>query len=286
MTDTLPATRPVDLADAPPRPAGLLLRIAPTGMYAGRANVLVKRAFLVNRRAWLTIVSGFFEPIFYLLALGVGFGKLVTHVVGPGGVSISYTAFVAPALLAAAAMNGAVFESTFNIFHKLKYVKLYDSMLATPLGPVDIAIGEISWALVRGGIYAVGFLTVMAAMGLITSAWALLALPAVLLIALAFASFGMAVTTFMRSWQDFDLVNLAVLPMFFFSTTFYPLTVYPGWLRVVVQCFPLYHGVVLMRGLTTGFVGWGLLWHALYFVVMAVAGVIAAGHRLRKLLLK
>jgi lipooligosaccharide transport system permease protein len=286
MTDTLPAAREIE-ADAPPRPrVGLLLRIAPTGMYAGRANVLVRRAFLVNRRAWLTIVSGFFEPIFYLLALGVGFGKLVTHVVGPGGVSISYTAFVAPALLAAAAMNGAVFESTFNIFHKLKYVKLYDSMLATPLGPVDIAIGEISWALVRGGIYAVGFLTVMAAMGLISSAWALLALPGVLLIALAFASLGMAVTTFMRSWQDFDLVNLAVLPMFFFSTTFYPLTVYPSWLRPVVQCFPLYHGVALMRALTTGFVSWGLLWHVLYFVVMAVVGIVAAGHRLRKLLLK
>jgi lipooligosaccharide transport system permease protein len=286
MTDTLPATRPDALADAPPRPAGLLLRIAPAGMYAGRANVLVRRSFLVNRRAWLTIVSGFFEPIFYLLALGVGFGRLVTHVVGPGGVSVSYTAFVAPALLAAAAMNGAVFESTFNIFHKLKYVKLYDSMLATPLGPLDIAIGEISWALVRGGIYAVGFLIVMAAMGLLTSAWALLALPLVLLIALAFASLGMAVTTFMRSWQDFDLVNLAVLPMFFFSTTFYPLTVYPGWLRIVVQCFPLYHGVVLMRALTTGFVGWGLLWHVLYFVVMAAIGIVAAGHRLRKLLLK
>jgi lipooligosaccharide transport system permease protein len=286
MTDTVPATRPGDLAAAPPRPSGLLLRIAPTGMYAGRANVLVGRAFLVNRRAWLTIVSGFFEPIFYLLALGVGFGRLVTHVVGPGGISISYTVFVAPALLAAAAMNGAVFESTFNIFRKLSYVKLYDSMLATPLGPVDIAIGEISWALVRGGLYAGAFLTVMAAMGLLPSVWALLALPAVLLIALAFASLGMAATTFMRSWQDFDLVNLVTLPMFFFSATFYPLTVYPSWLRVVIQCFPLYHGVALMRALTTGFVGWGLLWHVLYFVVLIVVGLITAGHRLRKLLLK
>ena len=119
---------------APPR-AGLLLRVVPTGTYVGRANVVVRRAFLVNRRAWLTIVSGFFEPVFYLLALGVGFGKLVSHVAGPGGALISYTAFVAPALLAASAMNGAVFDSTFNIFHKLKYVKLYDSILATPLGP-------------------------------------------------------------------------------------------------------------------------------------------------------
>ena len=281
--DTL--IEPTPVAAAPQR-TGLLLRVIPSGSYSGRANVLVRRSLLVNRRAWLTIVSGFFEPVFYLLALGVGFGKLVSHVVGPGGVSITYSAFVAPALLAASAMNGAVFDSTFNIFHKLKYVKLYDSMLATPLGPADVAIGEISWALIRGGLYAFGFLTVMAAMGLITSPWALLALPAALLIALGFASIGMAATTFMRSWQDFDLVNLVVLPMFFFSTTFYPLSVYPGWLRIVVQCFPLYHGVALMRALTTGFVGWGLLAHALYFVVMAVAGLLVAGRRLRVLLLK
>ncbi|HEX4722081.1 MAG TPA: ABC transporter permease [Pseudonocardiaceae bacterium] len=281
--DTL--VQPAPVAAAPPR-TGLLLRVIPSGSYAGRAKMLVGRAFLVNRRAWLTVVSGFFEPVFYLLALGVGFGKLVSHVVGPGGVSITYSAFVAPALLAASAMNGAVFDSTFNIFHKLKYVKLYDSILATPLGPVDIAIGEICWALIRGGFYAFGFLIVMTVMGLITSPWALLALPAALLIALGFASVGMAATTFMRSWQDFDLVNLAVLPMFFFSTTFYPLSVYPGWLRVVVQCFPLYHGVALMRALTTGFVGWDLLGHALYFAVMAGFGMVLAGRRLRVLLLK
>jgi lipooligosaccharide transport system permease protein len=281
--DTL--IEPTSVTPPPPR-TGLLIRVIPGSGYAGRASVVVQRAFLVNRRAWLTIVSGFFEPVFYLLALGVGFGKLVSHVVGPGGVPISYSAFVAPALLASSAMNGAVFDSTFNIFHKLKYVKLYDSILATPLGPVDIALGEISWALIRGALYAFGFLTVMVAMGLISSPWALLALPTALLIALGFAAIGMATTTFMRSWQDFDLVNLAVLPMFFFSTTFYPLTVYPEWLRVVVECFPLYHGVVLMRALTTGYVGWGLLWHALYFVVMAAVGMFVAGRRLRVLLLK
>jgi lipooligosaccharide transport system permease protein len=265
---------------------GLALRVLPASSYVGRAHTLVQRALLTNRKAWLAILSGFFEPVFYLLALGVGFGKLVSQVSGPGGVPISYTAFVAPALLAASAMNGAVFDSTFNIFHKLKYVKLYDSILATPLGPVDVALGEISWALVRGALYSAGFLIVMAVLGMITTPWGLLAFPAALLIALAFASTGMAVTTFMRSWQDFDLVNLAILPMFFFSTTFYPLTVYPRWLQVVVQCFPLYHGVAMMRSLTTGYVGWGLLGHALYFAVMAAVGGFFAGRRLRILLLK
>jgi lipooligosaccharide transport system permease protein len=179
-----------------------------------------------------------------------------------------------------------VFDSTFNIFHKLKYAKLYDSMLATPLGPVDVALGELSWALLRGGLYAAAFLVVMQLMGLISSVWALLALPAALLIAIAFAGAGMAATTFMRSWQDFDLVNLAVLPMFFFATTFYPLSVYPRWLQIVVECLPLYQGVALMRALTTGVVDWGLLGHAGYLVVLAGIGATVAARRLKSLLLK
>ena len=99
-----------------------------------RAWPLVERNLLVYRRSWLLIVSGFFEPVFYLLSLGVGIGALVGTVTGPDGQAIEYTAFVAPALLAASAMNGAVYDSTFNVFFKLKYAKTYDAMLATPLG--------------------------------------------------------------------------------------------------------------------------------------------------------
>ncbi len=283
MTNAL-TPRSEDLA-ATPQPSGILLRMLPPGLYVGRARMVMHRSFLVNRRSWMTVFSGFFEPVFYLLALGVGFGKLVSHVVGPGGAPISYVAFVAPALLASSAMNGAVFDSTFNVFHKLKYAKVYDTMLATPLGPADIAIGEIGWALLRGGLYSVGFLLVLAVMGLLHSAWALLALPAALLIALAFAAIGMATTTFMRSWQDFDLVNLAVLPMFFFSTTFYPLSVYPRPLQIIVECFPLYHGVAMMRALTIGVVDWGLLGHAAYFLVLALVGGVWTARRLKVLLL-
>jgi lipooligosaccharide transport system permease protein len=248
--------------------------------------VLVERAFLVYRRAWLSFVSGFFEPLFFLLSLGYGFGKLVSQVEGPGGQLLSYPAFVAPALLAASAMNGAVFDATYNIFFKFKYAKLYDAMLATPMGPLDIAVGEIAWALLRGGMYSAAFLSVMLGMGLISSAWALLALPACLLVAFAFAAVGMAATTFMRSWQDFDLVQLAVLPLFLFSTTFYPLSIYPEALRTVVQWTPLYHAIELMRGLTTGVVSWTMLGHVAYFTVMALAGVVVAARRLGHLLLK
>ncbi len=277
----------VDQKSAEPRPgAGLVFRIVPPGLYAGRASVLVERSFLVYRRAWLSFVSGFFEPLFFLLSLGYGFGRLVTEVEGPGGQLMSYPAFVAPALLAASAMNGAVFDSTYNVFFKFKYSKLYDAMLATPMGPLDIAIGEISWALLRGGMYSAAFLSVMFGMGLISSAWALLALPACLVVAFAFAAAGMAATTFMRSWQDFDLVQLAVLPLFLFSTTFFPLSVYPPLLRTIVTWTPLYHAIELLRGLTTGVVGWGMLGNLAYFAVMAAVGLVIASRRLGTLLLK
>ena len=95
---------------------------------------------------------GFFEPLFYLLALGVGLGRLVGDVPAPDGQPITYGAFVAPALLAASAMNGAIYDATFNVFFRLKYDKIYDAILATPMRPGDIALGEIGWALIRGAL--------------------------------------------------------------------------------------------------------------------------------------
>jgi lipooligosaccharide transport system permease protein len=269
-----------------PTPPPLLARLLPAASYAGRSRALVRRSAVASRRTWLAFVSGFFEPVFYLVAMGQGLGSLVGALPGPDGRPISYAAYIAPGLLAASAMNGAVFDATYNVFFKLKYNRLYDAVLATPLGPVDIALGEIAWALIRGGLYALGFLSVMAAFGLLISPWALLVLPAALVVAFAFAAVGMAATTYMRSWQDFDLVTLAILPMFLFATTFYPLSVYPRWLQVAVEVMPLFHAVELMRGLTTGVVHAGLLGHLGYFLAMIVAGVVVAARRLDVLLLK
>jgi lipooligosaccharide transport system permease protein len=264
----------------------LLARLLPAGSYAGRSRALVRRSAVASRRTWLAFMSGFSEPVFYLVAMGQGLGSLVGALPGPDGRPISYAAYIAPGLLAASAMNGAVFDATYNVFFKLKYNRLYDAVLATPLGPVDIALGEIAWALIRGGLYALGFLSVMAAFGLLTSPWALLVLPAALVVAFAFAAVGMAATTYMRSWQDFDLVTLAILPMFLFATTFYPLSVYPRWLQVAVEVMPLFHAVELMRGLTTGVIHAGLLGHLGYFLAMIVAGLVVAARRLDVLLLK
>lgn len=278
-------------ATAPPLPpaearAGLTLRIVPPGLYARRGHVVLERAFRVYRRGWMLIFSGFFEPLFYLFALGTGLHTLVGTVTAPGGQVVSYSAYIAPALLAASAMNGAVYDSTMNVFFKLKYAKLYDSMLATSLGPLDVALGEIGWALIRGGLYSAGFLVVMVAMGLTASWWAALMLPAALLVAFAFGAIGMAVTSYLKTWQDLDLIQLAVLPMFLFSGTFYPLSVYPTWLRVIVECLPLHHAIALLRGLNFGAVDPALLGHAVYFVVMAAVGLVITTRRLDVLLLR
>jgi lipooligosaccharide transport system permease protein len=265
-------------------PAPLLA--ARRGALGGRGSVhLIERHARVYRRTWLVLASGFFEPLFYLLSIGVGIGALVGTVRFDGH-TVPFTSFVAPALLATSAMNGAIFDSTFNIFFRLKYAKLYDATLATPMRPGDVALGEIGWALIRGGLYACAFMIVMLAMGLVHSPWATLDIPLALLIGFAFSGAGMAATTYMRSWQHFEFVMLATLPMFLFSTTFYPLSVYPRPLQLVVDVTPLYQGIALLRGLTLGFVGPGLLWHVLYLAVMGVLGLAIASRRIGKLLLR
>jgi lipooligosaccharide transport system permease protein len=252
---------------------------------AGRAAHLVERNAIMYRRGWPVIVSGFIEPLLYLLAIGFGVGALVGSTVSVNGHSLRYAVFVAPALMASAAMNGAIFETAFNFFYKLKYVKLYDAVLATPLGVADIALGEIAWALIRGTLYAFGFIVVMAALGLVISPWALLALPAAMLIGFSFAAVGTAASTFVRTWQDFDLVLTVLIPLFLFSATFYPISLYPGPLQVVVQLTPLYHGVDLIRALTTGTVGPGQLVNVAYLAALGLAGTWIASRRVEKLLL-
>jgi lipooligosaccharide transport system permease protein len=269
----------------------LPLRVAPPGLASrllgtGRARYLVERNLRVYRNGWAVLVSGIFEPIFYLLSVGVGVAQLVGDVALPGGRLVTYTAFIAPAMLASSAMNGAIYDATFNLFFKLKYNKLYDAVLATPVTPVDVAAGEIAWALMRGSFYSAAFLVVMLVMGLVGSWWAVLALPAVILIGFSFAAVGTAATTYMRSWQDFEYVTLVTLPMFLFSATFYPLSTYPPALQHLVQLSPLYHAAALLRELTTGAVSPGSLLHVAVLLALGLVGVLVTGRRLETLLLK
>jgi lipooligosaccharide transport system permease protein len=267
-------------------PAASVLRITPAAFLGTRrAAHMVERNVYVYRRGWVILLSGFCEPFFYLLSIGVGLATLV----GPLRVTphevVGYTTFVAPGLLASSAMNGALFDATFNLFHKLKFSHTYESVLSTPLTVADVATGELGWSMLRSGLYSGSFLCIMTGLGYTGTAWAVWCYPGALLIAFAFGSVGMAATTYMRSWQDFDFVSLAILPMFLFSATFYPLSVYPGWLQVVVECTPLYQGVAILRGADLGIFDWAILGHVAYLAAMGGAGLVVTGRRLSTLLL-
>ena len=261
-----------------------VLRIIPAEWFEiRRPHRLVERSLMVYRHTWIIIVSGIFEPLFYLLSIRVGLSELVGEVEVDGRL-VPYDDFVAPGLLAAAAMNGAIFDSTMNIFHKWKAARLYDAVLSTPMTAGDVALGEISFAVLRGVFYAAAFLATMAVLGMTQSWWALAAIPIAGLIGYAFAALGMAATTYMRGWADFEYVPAATLPLFLFSATFYPVSAYGdfGW---VVQLSPLYHGVELVRAANLGVWEWADLAHAGVLVALAAVGTTIAARRLGRLLL-
>jgi lipooligosaccharide transport system permease protein len=255
-----------------------------------RPTRMVERNLLVYRRTFMVIFSGFFEPLFYLFSMGFGMGALIGAVQLDNGSSVPYAVFVAPALLASSAMNGAIYETSNNFFYKLKYAKLYDAVIATPMSLSDVARGEILWALLRGSLYVVGFLAVIAVLGigglgLISSPLGILAFPAAMVVGFGFAGAGMAASTFVRKWQDFDILQLAIMPMFLFSGTFYPITAYPPALQVFVQCTPLYRGVHLIRALTTGTPDLWMAADVAYLLVMGLIGLWIVAKRLNRLLL-
>ncbi len=245
---------------------------------------LIERNVMVYRRTWLILFSGFFEPLFYLFFFVYPLQEFRDPSVTLGGETLEYAAFVAPALLAASAMNGAFYDAT-NVFWKLRYGKVYEAILSTPVSPRDIASGETIWAVCRALMYATAYLSIIVALGLVESWWALLTLPACFVIGFGFAGAGIAAVTWIRNWQDFDLVQLVMLPMFLFSATFYPLSVYPAALEWVVQCLPLYHGISLIRALTTGAVGAFQLLNVAYLLAMGLVGMRIAARRIDGLLL-
>ena len=251
--------------------------------FSGRFPIVAARGLKANWGAsGLLMATGAVEPVLYLLAMGIGLGTFIGQVQA----GTSYSAWIAPALLATSALNGAVMDATWNVFMKLKFNKLYETMLSTSLGPLDVALGEIAVALVRGGIYATSFVAVMALLGLVGSWWVLLTIPTCLLIAFGIAALGMAATSFCRTFQQMDWIMLVLMPMFMFSGTFYPVDVYPAPIAAAVKCLPLWHGIEMLRDLNAGAVSWLTAGHALYFVVLAMLGVWVVSLRLKALFLR
>jgi lipooligosaccharide transport system permease protein len=246
--------------------------------------LIIERNVMVYRRTWMILFSGFFEPLFYLFFFVYPLQEFIGDVTFEGE-AIEYAAFVAPALLASSAMNGAYYDAT-NVFWKLRESKVYESILSTPIAPRDVAVGETIWAVVRAMLYSAAYLLVIVALGLVESPWALLALPACFVIGFGFAGAGIAAVTFMRTWKDFDLIQLIMLPMFMFSATFYPISVYPEVLEWIVRCLPLYHGIELIRALTTGGVSAFQVVNIAYLAALGLVGLFISSRRIDKLLLK
>jgi lipooligosaccharide transport system permease protein len=256
------------------------------GAYSGRPHAVIQRALMALRTSnLLAFLTGFVEPVLFLLAFGFGIGGLLGGIESDGS-QISYAAYIAPALLASSAMNGAIFDSTYNVYFKMHFGRIYQGMLATSLGPLDVALGEIGWAVLRGGVYAVGFMSVTAIFGLVPTWWALLTIPAAILVAFAFAAIGMAITSYMSSFQQLNWLNFWLLPMFLFSGTFYPITTYPSWLQVVIEVTPLYQAIAMVRSLWFGQFDLALLIHVSYFVVIAAIGATFTTRRLTALFLR
>ena len=255
--------------------------------FAGRTGAVIERSVIAFKSStWIVVLTGFLEPVLFLFAFGYGIGELIGSIAPSGGKEISYAMYIAPGLLATSAMNGAIYDSTWNVFFKIKHGRLYESMLATSLGTLDVALGEIVWALLRGLMYATGFMAVVTPLGLVTSWWAILAIVAAVIIAFAFSAVGMAFTSYAKSYQQMDLINVVMLPMFLFSGSFYPISVFPEWIQRVIQALPLWHAIELVRGLMLGEISWALLGHTGYFVGMIALGTYFTTRRLNALFMK
>jgi lipooligosaccharide transport system permease protein len=238
---------------------------------------MVERNFMIYRRSITPLLFAMLEPVLYLASIGLGVGTLVGNV---PGVRVGYGEYVAPAILATTAMNTAFNQTSFGVFSRIRIDRTYEAILPTPVSVTDIALGEVTSAVINAVLTSIGFVVVMAVLGLIVSPGVLLAIPASVLVGFAFAAGGLAVTTFLRDFADFQYIQLVMLPMYLFATTFYPLSVYPAPLRPLIEALPLYQSIQLVREPALGSLGW----HALIpLAYLAVFGLLAMWLAIRRM---
>jgi len=227
-----------------------------------------RRNAAMYRRTWKwNILPNFFEPVLYLASIGIGVGAYITEMGGA-----SYIEFLAPGLVCVAAMNGASFEVTYNIYVRLNFEKTYDAMLTTPIEPDDVLAGEILWAVTRAGIYGCCFFIVLMVAGLTPLPRALLALPLIPLAGLLFAAIGMSFTLKIQNIDLFSFYfTLFLTPLFLFSDIFFPLEerLSGGWLWVA-EALPLLHPVRLARAAFRGAASPIVLWDLAYMIVLSL----------------
>jgi lipooligosaccharide transport system permease protein len=223
-----------------------------------------RRNAAMYRRTWkLNLLPNFFEPLLYLASIGIGVGSYVSSMGG-----VSYVQFLAPGLVAVAAMNGATFEVTYNVFVRMNFEKAYDAMLTTPVQPDDVLVGELLWAMTRACIYGGSFLVVIAALGLCSFPSLVLALPVIPLGGLLFAALGLAVSLRVPALDVFNFYfTLFLTPLFLFSDVFFPLAErLPVWGQWLAEALPLLHPVRLARAAFRLDYGWIHLWDVIYIL--------------------
>jgi len=226
-----------------------------------------RRNASMYRRTWKwNILPNFFEPVLYLASIGVGLGAYITEMDGT-----SYAAFLAPALVCVAAMNGASFEVTYNIFVRLTFEKAYDAMLTTPIEPDDVLAGEILWALTRSCIYGACFYAALALFGLTPFPSSLLVFLVIPLAGLLFAAIGIVFTLKIPHIELFSFYyTLFLTPLFLFSDVFFPLKerLAGPWLWVA-EALPLLHPVRLARAAFRGEASFILVWDLVYLLALS-----------------
>lgn len=233
---------------------------------------------------WMLLLSGIAEPLCYLLSIGLGVGGLVGTRIDYAGHQLSYAAFVAPGALAASAVSGAVGSATFGFFAKLRLSGHFESLAATPVTAFEIVLSELLWAMLLGLGFSALFLVAMATLGLTSVAGVLGALPATALVGLAFGAIGMAVSTVIRGWQDFDIVLVTQTALLLFSGVFFSVDRYPHWLRTLIALTPLYHAVELVRSLAVCAYRPAVLIPVAYLSAMVVAGLVFSYRQMERVL--
>jgi lipooligosaccharide transport system permease protein len=244
------------------------------------------RYWLTNyRRTWRgSIYTSFLSPVLYLGAMGLGLGKLVdAHGTARLG-GVSYLAFLAPGLLAAAAMQSGIEESTYPVLGSVKWRRTYYAAAASPLRPADIFHGHLLFTIMRLAMNSAIFLVVMAAFGAITSPWVLAAVPVAVLTGLAFAAPVEAWAITVSKDTSFALVfRFGMIPLFLFSGTFFPVTQLPAWIRPLAYATPLWHGVALCRSLSLGTATLGgALVHVGYLTALAAVSIVVGNRTYRR----
>jgi lipooligosaccharide transport system permease protein len=238
-----------------------------------------RNAAMYRRTWWLNILPNFFEPVFYLVSIGIGVGSYVTRMGG-----MPYVAFLAPGLVCVAAMNGASFEVTYNIYVRLTFEKAYDAMLTTPVEPDDVLAGEVLWAVTRATIYGGCFFLVVTVAGLAPLPQALLAVPVIPMAGLLFAAIGVAFSLRIPTLDLFSFYfTLFLTPLFLFADVFFPLEerLTPGWLWVA-EALPLLHPVRLARAAFLGTAAPILLWDLAYTLGVAAVLLVWARRSVRR----